>query len=373
MIPLLFGLAEAQDLDAVVLAAEHVPPGVVLERDQIYTARLATEHVPPHTFADVRAVVGRLVLEPLLPHAPIREERLAPPQTPPGLEGVLPLGYDLVRLPLAQPSGWLRAGDWIDVVRVIGEEACYVASAIGIVAGELASGERLTSHLEARTLHALHVAVPHHAAGRVASLDPDQTTFVLRNPGDRAPLEAGLAWCDAPPGEIVTHDSTLDLRIARGGLRVQELARGENAYVGKLILSPGGRIRPRETSAEEYLYVLQGRGTLTIDQTTHYVTPGTAIYVPPRSRISFVNGARSLIALQVFAGPGPADRFASWRSASPPARSERSSSRAPRPASPAQEVPGDGEDDGDKGETAVFEWPAGDAPEAAPTVPDAAP
>ncbi|HHO51179.1 MAG TPA: cupin domain-containing protein [Deltaproteobacteria bacterium] len=362
----LHNVARAQELDAVVFAAEHVPAGVVLRRSQVYTARLAPDHVPPHTFADVRAVVGRLVTEPLLPHAPIREERLAPPGTAPGLAGTLTPGHDLVRMSLASPSDWPRAGDRVDIVQLRGEDACYVEGVVEVVAGELADGTLITDHHTAGSFSAIHVSVPHATAGQVVSLKPSETALVLRNPGDLAPLDPGLARCDMPPQEIVIHESDIDLRIARSGLRTQELARGENAYVGRLILPPGGRIPPHRDTTEEYLYVIQGEGTITIGQTSHYVSPGTMIYVPPRVKVSYVNGARSLIALQVFAGPEPADQFEGWRAAAPPP----SNDRPPQPPAPQSASSGPGDDD--RG-TAVFEWPVAVSPDPDPGPGDGAP
>ena len=93
---------------------------------------------------------------------------------------------------------------------------------------------------------------------------------------------------------------------------VQLLARGDNAFVGKLTLAPGAEVPEHTDPTEEYIHILAGGGLFTIDGQTHDVGPGTTIYMAPGARVRFHNGPEPLVALQVFAGPGPADKYNQW-------------------------------------------------------------
>jgi len=90
------------------------------------------------------------------------------------------------------------------------------------------------------------------------------------------------------------------------------LARGENAFVGKLELAAGGAVPEHRDATEEYLHILEGSGKLMIDDTGFEVGPGTTIYMPANAKVSYQNGATKLVALQVFAGPAPASKYDSW-------------------------------------------------------------
>ncbi len=64
---------------------------------------------------------------------------------------------------------------------------------------------------------------------------------------------------------------------------------------------------------EEYIHVLSGRGTLTMDGVSYEVSAGTTIFMPAQATVSFQNGDEPLVAIQVFAGPGPAEKYNTWQ------------------------------------------------------------
>ena len=333
--------ALAQDLEAVVLASEYVPAGTILARGQVYVRRHDPAHIPANTFADVRAVVGRLVREPLLAHAPVREERLAPPNAAPGIAAILQPTENAVRVPLPAPSTWPGPTDRVDVLRVRNDAACYLLDGVRVLAGETEEGEKVFDPRPGRTFTALHLAVPQPEAGLLVSLDPREVVFALRSSGDVVPVDATLSRCDRPPEPEVAHEEDRLPRVGPGGARVVELLRGENAFIGELTLPAGGRVPPHRDPTEEYLVVLKGKGTVTIDGTAYPVSPGTLVYMPARAKVSYVNGARSLVALQVFAGPEPSAKYDEWRLTDrPPAPPARP--RNP-PAAPAQSSASAGE------------------------------
>ncbi len=91
------------------------------------------------------------------------------------------------------------------------------------------------------------------------------------------------------------------------------LARGHNAFVGKLELAAGGAVPEHRDATEEYLHIVEGGGQLMIDDHPYEVGPGTTIYMPANAKVSFQNGATKLVALQVFAGPEPAAKYDAWQ------------------------------------------------------------
>ena len=90
------------------------------------------------------------------------------------------------------------------------------------------------------------------------------------------------------------------------------LARGENAFLGKLEMAAGGEVPEHRDPTEEYIHILAGGGVFKIDGQTHQVGPGSTIYMPAGALVSFKNGDVPLVAIQVFAGPGPAAKYDAW-------------------------------------------------------------
>jgi quercetin dioxygenase-like cupin family protein len=124
----------------------------------------------------------------------------------------------------------------------------------------------------------------------------------------------------SPPGEApwpaVTAADAVERRISPSGqARVAVLARGRNAFVARLEMDPGAQVPEHRDETEEFIVVLQGRGTITIDGRQHEVAAGTSIYMRPDALVSFTNGAEPMVALQVFAGPAPAAKYDAWQPA----------------------------------------------------------
>lgn len=97
-----------------------------------------------------------------------------------------------------------------------------------------------------------------------------------------------------------------------GRAEIRHLARGEAAYLGLLRLDPGAKVPSHRDATEEYIYVLEGRGTMNIDGDSFEVGPETAIFMPAQAEVAFENGDAPMVALQVFAGPGPAAKYETW-------------------------------------------------------------
>jgi quercetin dioxygenase-like cupin family protein len=97
-----------------------------------------------------------------------------------------------------------------------------------------------------------------------------------------------------------------------GKATITHLARGHNAYLGRMRMDPSATVPVHRDATEEYIHVLQGGGVMTIDGREYEVGPGTTIFMPANAEVSFVNGDAEMIALQVFAGPDPAKKYDAW-------------------------------------------------------------
>jgi quercetin dioxygenase-like cupin family protein len=126
-----------------------------------------------------------------------------------------------------------------------------------------------------------------------------------------------LCACEAAPTSAprpaaVTSLAQAEHRRKGDAADIHVLARGENAFLGKLEMAPGGAVPEHRDATEEYIHILEGGGEFTIDGQTHTVGPGTTIYMPANALVSFKNGPARLVAIQVFAGPGPAVKYDAW-------------------------------------------------------------
>lgn len=97
-----------------------------------------------------------------------------------------------------------------------------------------------------------------------------------------------------------------------GKARITELARGHQAFLGILELDARAAVPEHQDATEEYIHVLAGSGTMTIDGVTTQVDVGDTVYMPAFATVSYANGPEALRVVQVFAGPGPAKKYASW-------------------------------------------------------------
>jgi quercetin dioxygenase-like cupin family protein len=116
-----------------------------------------------------------------------------------------------------------------------------------------------------------------------------------------------------PSSSIVRPASALCTKVNPAkNARVTELARGANAFVARLEMDARAQIPEHRDATEEYIHVLAGQGTMWIDDVKHDVGPGTSVLMAPNAKVRFENGAQSMTAIQVFAGPAPAAKFDAW-------------------------------------------------------------
>ncbi len=133
-------------------------------------------------------------------------------------------------------------------------------------------------------------------------------------PAEEPPVESGASpEPEAVSAATVVTDADARVGVAPSGkAKITHLALGQNAFLGKLEMEGGGKVPVHRDATEEYIYILEGNGVMTIDGKQYEVGPNTAIYMPANAEVSFEGGGEKLVALQVFAGPQPAAKYDAW-------------------------------------------------------------
>ena len=95
---------------------------------------------------------------------------------------------------------------------------------------------------------------------------------------------------------------------------VRVLSEGaQSAFVGLLNIDPGITIPVHRDESEEFIYMLEGGGVVSIDGVTSEVGPGDFIFMPANAEVTFqATDASSSKALQIFAPPQSAAKYDSW-------------------------------------------------------------
>ncbi len=125
-------------------------------------------------------------------------------------------------------------------------------------------------------------------------------------------VSVGYAKAKGPAASVRGPDDLCTQVAPSGKARVTELARGNNAFLARLEMNPGGKVPKHRDPTEEYIHVLAGGGTLTIDGKAHKIGPGSTVFMPAGAEVHFDGDDTALSAIQVFAGPGPADKYKTW-------------------------------------------------------------
>ena len=112
---------------------------------------------------------------------------------------------------------------------------------------------------------------------------------------------------------VTSFDDT-ERRIAPNGKAdVRVLAYGVDAFFGHLRMDGGAEVPEHRDTSEEYLYILSGKGTITIDGKAHPLKAGDSVYMPRNAKVSFKNGDGELVAIQVFADNKSASKYDAWK------------------------------------------------------------
>jgi quercetin dioxygenase-like cupin family protein len=116
----------------------------------------------------------------------------------------------------------------------------------------------------------------------------------------------------ANASRVIALDTAERRAAPSGTAAITMLARGDAAFLGKLEMEPGATVPEHRDATEEYIHVLEGGGVMLIDGERYEIGPGDTIYMAPEALVSFENGEVPMVAIQVFAGPAPADKYEAW-------------------------------------------------------------
>ena len=110
-----------------------------------------------------------------------------------------------------------------------------------------------------------------------------------------------------------------DLRTkTKGKAKVAKLVQGNNAYLGLIELAPGASVPLHRDVTEEYLYLLNGSGVITIDGDSYEIETGSTVCMQQNSEVSYENSnAETSRFIQIFAGPEPASKYENWEEFTP--------------------------------------------------------
>lgn len=91
-------------------------------------------------------------------------------------------------------------------------------------------------------------------------------------------------------------------------------ADGSANYLGTVTLLAGAKVAPHaHRDAAEYVYILAGRGTMTIGKKRVSFEPGAAIFIPRGHTHAVENSGETAIkAVQFFSPAGPEQRMNAW-------------------------------------------------------------
>jgi len=128
------------------------------------------------------------------------------------------------------------------------------------------------------------------------------------------------ARADTPktaPHTVIQATAAPARTVGNGKATVMRLAGkdegAKNAFFAVLEVAPGAKVPLHRDATEEYIYVLQGTGQITIDGTAHDVSAGVGVFMPANAEVSFVvTGSEAVRVVQFFAGQGPEAKYASW-------------------------------------------------------------
>ena len=117
------------------------------------------------------------------------------------------------------------------------------------------------------------------------------------------------------PADNVRAMLSLGFSGPHGKASVRLLSEGaQSAFVGLLTIDPGVTIPVHRDESEEFIYMLEGGGTISIDGVASTVSPGDFVFMPAGAEVTFSStDAGSSTALQIFAPPESAAKYDSWQ------------------------------------------------------------
>jgi mannose-6-phosphate isomerase-like protein (cupin superfamily) len=140
-----------------------------------------------------------------------------------------------------------------------------------------------------------------------------EAEYALQNQEGDDDFAAALAAAGVTREASIRSAETATVRSnAPQTAQVVMLGDGLEAFVGLLSMDSAANVPEHRDASEEFVYVIEGSGTIHINGVATDIGPGTAVYMPANSLVKYENGAEPLVALQVFAGPESAEKYQQW-------------------------------------------------------------
>lgn len=115
-------------------------------------------------------------------------------------------------------------------------------------------------------------------------------------------------------GAVVSASTAPKRSAPSGKASVQVLSAPDaQAFVGVLELAAGAKVPVHRDESDEFVYVLEGGGTLTMDGVAHTIGPGDLVTMPGGAEVTFqASAAAPTRVLQVFAPATSAAKYDAW-------------------------------------------------------------
>ena len=123
---------------------------------------------------------------------------------------------------------------------------------------------------------------------------------------------------EATSGGVFTPDASNTFRSPNEDALIhllinQETSPGTPAAMSLLTALPGLQIPEHvHEDSDEFLYIMSGGGEMVLGEETLEVSEGSAIRIPAGVPHSFTAGQSATVAVQMYVGPGPENRFRGW-------------------------------------------------------------
>lgn len=119
---------------------------------------------------------------------------------------------------------------------------------------------------------------------------------------------------ERPPSSVaLLPEASRETRYAPSGQAVVEvLWPGPALFLGRLHLAPGAQVPPHVDPSDEWLWVVEGSGELTVGGEQRPVEVGQLVFLPMGVEASFQNGPAPFVAWQIFLPVAAAEKYQAW-------------------------------------------------------------
>jgi pilus assembly protein CpaB len=181
----------------LVVATTKLPYGSMLQPEHVKTVEWGSAVRPEGSFSDPQAVIGRAILDPVVPDEPILETRLAPKDAGSGLASVIPKGKRAVSVRVNEiigVAGFVLPRTRVDVVVSVnpgGEKGKSASKMILQNVEVLAAGQKIEQDEEGKpeTVNVITLLVtPEDAEKLTLASHEGDLQLALRNSLDLDPV-----------------------------------------------------------------------------------------------------------------------------------------------------------------------------------------